>query len=109
MKISSLLLLFSLLIIGACHKKGIPEMTDRNAPPPKTGFVYPPRETVAPDTATGRRLYAVRCVRCHDAPDVTKYTMERWDKILPTMLPRARMDNEQSLHIRSWILTQVAE
>ncbi len=94
----------------ACHKKGIPEMTDRKAPLPKmVSSVYPPKETVAPDTLAGRAIFAGRCSRCHALPQAGQFNAVRWDEILPVMIPRARLDNEQALHLRAYLLSQAAK
>ena len=47
----------------ACHKKAIPEITDRTIQPeaPK-----PIVADVNPDLAIGKTLYDTRCARCHD-------------------------------------------
>lgn len=103
------LLLAFLFLITACHKKGVPAIVERNAPPPrKIESVYPPRETVAPDSIAGKSIFAGRCVRCHALPVVSQFTRERWDAKLPVMFPRAGLTNEEALHVRSWLLANAA-
>jgi cytochrome c5 len=93
------------LICVACQKKAVPLVTERKAPPPNISRnAYPPKETVAPDTVAGKRIYANRCGKCHALPTPAQYSVTRWDNILPIMIPRARLTNEEALHVRTWLL-----
>lgn len=98
------------LMFAACNKKAIPEITDRKAEPPKMMRVeYPPKQTVAPDTIAGKNIFTMRCGRCHGLPDAEKFTAERWDDILPLMIPRAGLNNEESLHVRTYLMAHAAK
>ncbi len=105
MKKPGIILLAAWAGITACQKKAVPVITERKTPLPKMiSSVYPPRETVTPDTLAGRRIYAVRCGKCHALPRPAQFDAKHWDAILPVMFPRAGLDNEQALHVRAWIL-----
>ena len=107
--ISCLLLIAGSLLPG-CQKKAVPQLTDRKADPPAiTHFEYPPRETVTPDTLAGRRIFIARCGRCHGLPEPVQFNGKKWDAILPAMFPRSRMNNEEALHVRTWILAHAAK
>jgi cytochrome c5 len=99
-----------LCMMMACQKKTVPVITERNtAPPKKFDSNYPPKETVPPDTLAGKRIYTSRCGRCHDLPTPAQFTVARWDDILPTMFPRARLSNEEALHVRTWVLVNAGK
>ncbi|HUR65957.1 MAG TPA: hypothetical protein VMZ03_06370 [Chitinophagaceae bacterium] len=94
-----------IVLLLACHKKAVPVITARNTDPPKKiESRYPPLETVPPDTLAGKRIFTTRCGRCHDLPLPTQFSVTKWDDILPTMFPRARLTNEEGLHVRTWLL-----
>lgn len=93
----------------ACQPKTAPVITERKAPPPrKIENIYPPRETIAPDTTAGKKIFAMRCDRCHGLPLATQFSRQQWDAILPVMFPRAGLNNEEALHVRSWLLANSA-
>jgi hypothetical protein len=104
------LLIFSFIVILlSCQKKAVPVISERKVELPKlTSFDYPPRETVAPDTLAGKRIYANRCRNCHDLPLPQQFNIKRWDEILPDMFVRARLNNEEGLHVRTWIMVHAA-
>ena len=98
------------LVLSACHKKAVPVITERDAAPPKKfESNYPPKETVTPDTLAGKRIYTSRCGRCHDLPLASQFSATRWDDILPVMFPRARLTNEEALHVRTWVLVNAGK
>jgi hypothetical protein len=104
-----LTLVLLITILFSCEKKAMPTISERKSPPPsKITTVYPPLATVAVDTAAGRQLFMARCNRCHVLPSAAQLTMARWDKVLPLMILRARLNNEQALHLRSWIMGNAA-
>ncbi len=99
-----------ILVLAACQKKALPVITERKTEPPaKINSKYPPKETVAPDTLAGKRIFISRCGRCHALPEMKQFSMERWDDILPVMFPRARMNNEEALHVRAYLLANAAK
>jgi hypothetical protein len=108
-RISVLILLATAYLLTACQKKAIPVITERETPPPIISrTIYPPKETVTPDTLAGKRIFTNRCGRCHALPVPDQFSVKRWDNILPVMIPRARLDNEQALHVRAWLLANSA-
>ena len=87
-------------IIQACQKKTLPTITTRTSDLSK-----PVVNTfnVIPDTATGKMIFANRCSRCHALPEPVQFTTQRWEGILARMIPRARLDKEQEIHITAFI------
>jgi len=87
-------------ILIACHKKAIPEMTNRTVQPEAPKSVT---SDVKPDLAIGKVLYETRCARCHDAPSLKKYDEQEWKGYLNTMMPRARMSPEERVHVTAYV------
>ncbi len=109
MKRVLLILLVAVLAVPSCHPRALPVITERKTDPIKPRVNdYPPIETVAPDTAAGKRIFMARCIRCHGLPEPSQYSSARWETILPVMIPRARLDNEQALHVRAYLLAGAA-
>jgi cytochrome c5 len=84
----------------ACNKKALPTITERTKEPP------PPAKKavdVKPDLATGKIIFTNRCGNCHDLPKPEQYTARRWDGILLSMIPKARLNNEQGLHVTAYL------
>lgn len=62
--------------------------------------------TVATDEATislGKSVFEARCGRCHGLKDVTAYTEQRWDGILRTMAPRARLTETETQQVAAYV------
>jgi hypothetical protein len=90
-------------IIG-CHKKSMPVITERKYEAPKTTVTsYPPTGTIAPDTTAGKIDFTNCCGKCHGLPEPLQYTAQRWDGILSYMIPRARLSNEQAVHVTAYV------
>jgi cytochrome c5 len=90
--------------IIACNKKAVPVITERKYETPnKIVMVYPPPGTVSPDTIEGKAIFMARCRRCHELPEPNLYTSKRWDGILTSMLPKARIKGEQAVHIAAYL------
>jgi len=93
------------LIIFSCHKKTVPVITERKAEPPKVPvFAYPPKETVAADTITGKRIFTNRCGRCHALKQVDNYTAERWNNILKAMIPKAKLNETEAQQVTAYVM-----
>ncbi len=95
-----------LSLITACHKKVIPAITDRTTDPPPP---VSPVENITPDAEAGKMIFASRCARCHGLPELNKYNAEKWESILKTMIPRARLDKVQEEHVKTYILANAAK
>jgi cytochrome c5 len=103
MKKIIILSLMGSMIIIACHKKAVPEISSR------TDFPAPPKSaqsTVVENSpeaiAAGKIIFETRCNRCHELKDTNGYTADRWTTILKTMIPRARLNEDQARQVRSY-------
>jgi hypothetical protein len=110
MKKTITIIITLILVLAACQKKAVPVITERKTEPPKIiNSQYPPKETVAPDTLAGKRIFISRCGRCHTLPVMKQFGVERWDDILSVMFPRARLNNEEALHVWKYVLANAAK
>ncbi|HEX7845578.1 MAG TPA: hypothetical protein VF476_07210 [Chitinophagaceae bacterium] len=104
MKKTALFLLVICLVIIACQKKATPTVSTRSvdvsAPKPET-------TNIAPDTVTGKSLFMGRCNRCHGLPELSLYSAKRWDGILTSMIPKARLSQEQGIHLTAYVKNNV--
>jgi len=91
------------VIVIACNKKAVPVITERKTAPPKIAVsVYPPDPAIVADTLVGKEVFVTRCGRCHELPKPEQFTFHRWNEILTTMVPKARLTAEQSAHITAY-------
>jgi hypothetical protein len=96
-----IIILIMLIVIIACNKKAMPVITSRTTEPP------PPAKSiidVKPDIETGKTIFINRCGKCHGLPKPDDYTAKRWEGILSYMIPRARLTDEQGVHVRAYVL-----
>ena len=87
---------FSLSII-ACHKKAVPTFSTRSI------NIEEIANNNTPDIEAGKNTFTARCNRCHDLPDPSKYTAQRWDGILSIMTFRARLTKEETDNVAAYI------
>lgn len=95
-----------LSLITACHKKAVPTITDRTTDPPPP---VSPVINVTPGLEAGKTIFNNRCARCHGLPELNKYNAEKWESILTTMIPRARLDKVQEVHVKAYVLANAAK
>ena len=53
--------------------------------------------------AMGKIVFTNRCGNCHDLPKPEQYTTQRWEGILSYMIPRARLNEEQGVHVTAYL------
>jgi len=84
------------IVTIACNKKALPVITQRTTKPPA-----PVKKAieVKPDIETGKVIFTSRCGRCHDLPN----------GILSYMIPRARLTDEQGVHVTAYLKTNAAK
>lgn len=51
----------------------------------------------------GKTLYEAKCQACHKLKNVDKYSNEEWDKILPNMAGKAKLNAEETAKIDVYI------
>jgi len=93
------------LFITACRRKTAPTITERTTFPESPKTVRPAIVENTPEfIAAGKAIYEVKCNRCHDLKKPIEFTTGRWSSILKTMIPRARLNDEQAKEITAYIM-----
>jgi mono/diheme cytochrome c family protein len=92
------------IIVLACHKNTMPTVTTRTDFPPAPKTPHLP-ENSPEAIAAGKTLFETRCNRCHDLKDPKGYSSERWTPILQSMIPKARLNEEQAKEVSSYVMT----
>ncbi|HUM98313.1 MAG TPA: hypothetical protein PK275_10675 [Chitinophagaceae bacterium] len=99
-----------LFLVVACNRQTLPVITDRNAAKPKIdNEIYPPAGTVKEDLVIGKTIFTNRCGRCHGLPDPALFQTNKWESILTIMIPRAKLNQEQAVHVRAYVLENAAK
>lgn len=94
---------FILLIIFlsvACTQKATPVITSRTTEPIKKEKKV---LNIVPDLNEGKAIFTNRCGNCHDLPLPAQFTEKRWEGILSYMIPRARLNDEQGIHVTAYL------
>ncbi len=120
MKKAFLLSVLGLFVFIACNKKAVPTGTT-TAPNDKTAA----EKTAVTDTvskvtpaadmspvagmsneaqiANGETIFKTKCTKCHGLKNTADYTSDRWDSILKTMIPRAKLDGTEQYEVLAYI------
>lgn len=51
----------------------------------------------------GKLVLLTKCAKCHEAPEVDKYSKEKWDKILPPMIKKAQLTEEEANNVSAYV------
>lgn len=51
----------------------------------------------------GQGLYVSNCAKCHDLPVIKKYSKERWQQILPKMVVKAKLTDEEADKVQAYV------
>lgn len=84
-------------IAAACHKKAVPSSSTSAA----TSAPAP-----APDPAmveAGKTVFNTKCTKCHAAKVVDNYTVDKWNSILKSMIPKAKLDDTEAAQVTAFV------
>ena len=104
MKKAFILLIITIFIASACHKKAVPTFTTRSIDISQTAST-----NTTPDIEAGKNTFTARCIRCHNLPDPGKYNVQRWNGILTIMTFRARLTKEEINDVTGYIKANCAK
>src|SRR5262245_50852033 len=93
----------ALVCIIACTKKAMPTIPER----PREEVLSKDKtvtRAITPDVSQGKSIFMNRCGRCHDLPQPSQYNANRWEKILATMAPKARLNEDQAIHVKAYLV-----
>ncbi len=57
----------------------------------------------------GREVFVAKCAECHALPNPDGYTEREWERILPRMARRARLDDSEARAVRAFVLAVLSE
>lgn len=52
----------------------------------------------------GKVVWQASCIKCHKLYEPESHSVKSWEKILPRMFKRAKLDNKQAGTVRAYIL-----
>jgi hypothetical protein len=96
---SALVILLFSLVVG-CHRRALPEITSRETDKPRVGTRG---LDLVGDKVNGQTVFTARCGRCHALPDPVKYSERRWESIISSMAPRARLSAQEEADVRVYV------
>lgn len=81
---------------------------------PKSEEVVPAKEETKPlviagadDTdptlIKGRAIYTGKCIKCHTANPVDRFTAARWEGILRSMIPKSKLSFEEASQVTAFV------
>ncbi len=102
MKTTITLAILSLLVF-ACHRRTVAPSDDiiisNRTEVTKTKAV-----ATSQGMSAGQSIYVNRCGRCHRLKTVENYTSQQWDNILRTMIPKARLNNDEAVQLTAYVM-----
>ncbi|MET0635941.1 MAG: hypothetical protein ABWZ25_07920 [Chitinophagaceae bacterium] len=123
MKLILFVFICSFLILVACNRKTSPSVSpvttaDNPVPPVNSstgssgqsiGGVTPalvtPVTGSAADMEAGRVIYTTKCIKCHDAKPLEKWTQAEWQPILKSMIRKTKLDSLENMQVRLYVNT----
>lgn len=89
------------IIVFACHRKTVAS-SDNIIISNKTNTE---RKVANPEVASaGQTVYANRCGRCHGLKKTENYTTQQWENILKSMIPKAKLNDDEAREVTAYVL-----
>jgi cytochrome c5 len=89
------------VIAFACHRKTVAS-SDNIVISNKTNAET---KVANPEVASaGQTVYTNRCGRCHGLKKTENYTTQQWDNILKSMIPKAKLNDDESKQVTAFIM-----
>ncbi|MBP5982295.1 MAG: hypothetical protein KA734_01125 [Fluviicola sp.] len=90
------------IFLAACQTPKTAAPVKELTPLEKVQVVYP--GTTAEELGVGKALYAKQCITCHGFEEPARYSMQKWDHILPEMVEKANKYKEANITDQEFIL-----
>lgn len=88
------------IILYSCTPKAAKTVTPSDSNEAYRAFVNNYNEQ---SLASGKTLYLNNCAKCHKLKDEQNYTIDKWDKILDRMIPKAKLSEEDGKLVRAYV------
>ncbi|HWI90853.1 MAG TPA: cytochrome c [Flavisolibacter sp.] len=98
---ATITILILALVVFACHRKTVAS-SDNIAISNK-----PNNETKISNSevvSTGQTIYTNRCGRCHGLKKTENYTTQQWNNILKSMIPKAKLNDDEAKQVTSYVM-----
>lgn len=105
------------LAVWACHRKTVPSSDNnivisnktntevKSTTETKTETTSSDNSSSTVDLATaGKTVYTTRCNRCHGLKNTENYTQQQWTNILKSMIPKARLNEDESKQVTAYVM-----
>lgn len=60
------------------------------------------------EIASGSQLYADNCGKCHKFKVMSDYSTEEWQKIVPNMCAKAKLDSTQENQVMQYVMWKIS-
>ncbi|MBS1772079.1 MAG: hypothetical protein JST82_04420 [Bacteroidetes bacterium] len=98
----SVFLTFSaaLLLVAACTSK----KATTSAKSPADVVAEVKKNYTADDMAHGKELWQSNCNKCHKLHDGPEFSVEKWENVLPRMIKRAKLSDDDGAKVRAYLI-----
>lgn len=98
---ATITILILAIIAFACHRKTV-AASDNIVISNKTNTET---KITNPEVASaGQTVYSNRCGRCHGLKKTEKYTAQQWENILKSMIPKAKLNDDEAREVTAYVL-----
>jgi len=98
---ATIIILIIAVIVFACHRKTVAS-SDNIVISNKTNNET---KAVNPEVASaGQTVYTNRCGRCHGLKKTENYTVQQWDNILKSMIPKAKLNDDEAKQVAAYVM-----
>jgi mono/diheme cytochrome c family protein len=102
--ITIIVLLSSVTLMMNCSRKGVGSIAT-NATTPEAAVAEVSKKYSTAQIQEGKLIWEAACIKCHSLIAPEGHSVEAWENILPRMLRRSRLTDEQSGKVRAYVLT----
>lgn len=101
----------AIIFLAACQTTKNMTVSKALTPLEKAQVVYP--STTIAELSDGKAMYAKQCTVCHGFEAPSKYSISKWDHILPEMVEKAnkyknaKLTDEDFILLRKYVISEL--
>lgn len=61
------------------------------------------------EMSSGKSIYESRCIKCHGYKEIKNYSRAQWEKILPAMMEKAQLAEEEKKQVHAYVFGTINE